>query len=782
MKLSLNAFRGATQPLDVKFNTNHNITILYGENGCGKTTISDALEFVVNGTTGSLEEKHIDGKSRTNHLVNANCDKKDLKVSLTLQNKTRTAKLSGAKVEHSGELDYSLKVLSRRYITQLVEAKPADRFKRVQDFVSLPALEREEDALQKLVQTEKRNLETQADKILQAEEILKELFTEHADQDIFADKPKEWQKHILGEYEEGTAKYLATLKAIDQELRRLRADYKSLEDAFPEMEKKTEQSEVETKVMTNLLAEHSDELSNAFETLQSAQGFFTKTETDHCPVCDSKIGHAPLIEKVDKKLETLKAVKEQVKKLKTAQDNLTAIQTRQKTLQGTFFSIIVALRESHESAKKLKKWELPDLPTPLLSVQSSKDLNAEWFKELNAQAEQLTELLELVEEELKALQNIQSLQNQVRQALERIKQAKEDYKRIQFAAERGETIRKILHRERINHANETLKAISGDFAHLYQTIHPGEKLENIRLYLHPTKKSSAQFDGEIFGREDANPVACLSESHLDTLGLCLILALEKREAPESTILYLDDAIASVDEAHMERLYELLLAQAENFHHVIISSHYQPLRFKFRWGILTQQKVEFMELGAWSLKRGIQLAKGPNSEIALLRRYISEAEDASTIAAKSGLILERTLDFLTGIYQCRMPRNPGAEQRWTLDHYKGGLKAEKKLMPALKAAHIDDEGTVTAEFELAPLLEDIFSRLQFRNAIGCHFKELAGYFDEIDEALELGKATIALVDALCDENDALPDSKKDALSWQNKGGKVTRRLYPLLKPE
>lgn len=96
-------------------------------------------------------------------------------------------------------------------------------------------------------------------------------------------------------------------------------------------------------------------------------------------------------------------------------------------------------------------------------------------------------------------------------------------------------------------------------------------------------------------KANASPVAYLSESHLDTLGLCLFLALEKRENPGNKILCLDDAIASEDEAHMERLYELLLREAPHFHHVIISSHYQPLRFKFRWGILTQSKVEFLEL-------------------------------------------------------------------------------------------------------------------------------------------------------------------------------------------
>ena len=233
---------------------------------------------------------------------------------------------------------------------------------------------------------------------------------------------------------------------------------------------------------------------------------------------------------------------------------------------------------------------------------------------------------------------------------------------------------------------------------------------------------------------------------------------------------------------MERLYQLLLDQASHFHHVIISSHYQPLRFKFRWGILTQKKVEFLELGPWTLERGLSLRKGPSSEVKFLRRYVEEGEHASAIANTSGLILENIFDFLTGIYQCRLPRNPGAEQRWTLDHYKSGLKGEKNLLPALRCEHLDEQGNVKKSVDLAPPIEGIFSRLQVRNAVGCHFKELAGHFDEIGEALALGNATLTLVAAICDEKDTLPDRRKDGCSWHNRGEMVTRRLYPLLKPE
>ena len=57
MKLNIEAFRGVSGPFTVDFDTRQNLTVLYGENGSGKTTISDAFEFVIDGTSGSLEEK-----------------------------------------------------------------------------------------------------------------------------------------------------------------------------------------------------------------------------------------------------------------------------------------------------------------------------------------------------------------------------------------------------------------------------------------------------------------------------------------------------------------------------------------------------------------------------------------------------------------------------------------------------------------------------------------------------------------------------------------------------
>lgn len=780
MKLTIEAFRGAKRPFTISFDQKNHLSVVYGENGSGKTTISDALQFLYHGTAGSLEEKSLDGKNRIVALVHANCNKGDLLVKWEQGQSTVVGKIDGTKAKRTGSLSGSLHTLSRKNITKLIEETPTKRFERIQEFVTIPALDREEIGIRDFIVQQRQLQENQLRGNQQAELELDSLYREATENQTDPIDQKKRQVWASGTLSVSLATLEGRIKIIDDlnhEITRLRDDFKPLKNAYLS-EASAEKSLKEAKeLLTKLIANSSEDFASALDTLEHAHSFLEKTETDTCPICDTVSTHSELTEKVSQKLLTLKPLVVQSGLVKEAAEALQKTVSARGALQEGYYAIITKLREAHVAACNSQEWAVPNLVPSVNSPADPEHLTTEWFESLTTEAAELKTLSDFVDKTKRQLLGQQDIQKRLRAILLRIKDIREQQAALIATIAKGEAIASILRSHRIDYANETLLAISDDFANLYQAIHPGEEIEKIRLYLHATQKNAARFDGTLFGNEEMSPVACLSESHLDTLGLCLFLALQKKESPGEAIVYLDDAIASVDEAHMERLYGVLLSEAKHFRHVIITSCYQPLRFKFRWGLLTQAKVNFIELGQWSLTEGINLAKGPTSEVSYLRRYLLERDDAGTIAAKAGVVLERVLDFLTGIYQCRLPRNPGAEQRWTLDHYKGGLQSEKKLMPLLRCEHI--VGNDVQSHLLEPLLADIFSRLQFRNALGCHYKEIAGNFNEIAEAVKLGEATLALVNAICDENDELPD-RQDGVSWANRGV-VSRRLYPLIKP-
>lgn len=55
--LRIKQFRGSTKDFLINFQSKKSLTLIYGENGSGKTTICDAFDFLGNGKVGSLESR-----------------------------------------------------------------------------------------------------------------------------------------------------------------------------------------------------------------------------------------------------------------------------------------------------------------------------------------------------------------------------------------------------------------------------------------------------------------------------------------------------------------------------------------------------------------------------------------------------------------------------------------------------------------------------------------------------------------------------------------------------
>lgn len=113
--------------------------------------------------------------------------------------------------------------------------------------------------------------------------------------------------------------------------------------------------------------------------------------------------------------------------------------------------------------------------------------------------------------------------------------------------------------------------------------------------------------------EGITPQSVYSESHLDTLGICIFLALAKKYSTGDTILVLDDVVMSVDDKHLDRFIDLLHDEEKHFGQIIITTHYRPWRERYRNNRAPAGNVQFMELRNWTKENGIRVF---NSKIIL----------------------------------------------------------------------------------------------------------------------------------------------------------------------
>ncbi|MGA2225175.1 MAG: hypothetical protein ABSH41_12125, partial [Syntrophobacteraceae bacterium] len=241
---------------------------------------------------------------------------------------------------------------------------------------------------------------------------------------------------------------------------------------------------------------------------------------------------------------------------------------------------------------------------------------------------------------------------------------------------------------------------------------------------------------------------------------------------------LDDVLASVDEPHVERLIEMLYSEAIKFRHCIITTHYGPWKYKLRWGWLKSGECQFVELAKWTNHSGLTVIR-TIPDIGRLRLLLAEEPpDLQLVCSKAGVILEAALNFITLLYECRVPRKH--EDQYTLSDLLAAIS--KKLRQSLRVEVLTgkDESGVPRYYSLSltPILDELIHIASARNVFGCHFNVIS--FELLDsDALGFGTQVLALMEALTDPDAGWPKNDKSGEYWATSG--ETRRLYPLREP-
>ena len=775
-KLSISGFRGATKPTDIDFDTSKPVTLIFGENGTGKSTISDAVDFICNRRFGSLEDRSTGGQSKT-FIPALGLKISDVKVTLSSKDKTgkpqvwqATLVKDGASVTPAGCPD--ARILRRSNILKLVNSQPKNRFEELKGFIAVPGIEKSEEALRQAVRDAQSTLTEAIKEHQQATDQLETLWIAEGKKGAssvgWADsEAKKDVTKLNSAVAEATGILSASISANEALGRHDNAvtEKKKAEGVYAAAQadqQKAEKAEAEQNAILIRL-------------LEDAKLYVTGSkDLAACPVCEQPVESDKLLARLNQRIGAMNDLSTLIKATTSAKDKLTAASTladqSQKTLCEQVKILGLALEscslaevsagkikwddfkealeyQTHSDAVEQNARKLLAAYAPLHNnVKARKDADGKSISQQNA----ITGLLGTINTKSAAQQSLDALLKQLKQALAVVEKLRKDY------------------------VEGILTTISAEVERLYTKMHPNEGIGKVRFYLKPNAIGSLEFDGQFHSKLDVPPQAYYSESHLDTLGICVFVALAKHFKTDNTILVLDDVVTSVDCNHIDRFMTLVHDEAVHFNQVIVTTHYRPWKDRYKYARGPAAKTQLVELRQWDFGLGIRQDEDVTAVKELKACLAAGKLDRQAVASKAGIQLEGILDYLTYQYRCKMPRQ--TEPNFTLGDLAAGI--DGKLGKLLKTAH-NLAGLPKKETELKTLIDDLTSRTWVRNQVGCHFSDGGSGITDA-EVKDFGTKVLALAELLiCDKCEAFPTSKKSGSYWECGCGRV--ELYPLISP-
>ena len=763
--LTLTAFRGSAKTFKLPFEKSKKLTLIYGENGTGKTTICDAFEFLAFERIGSLENRGM-GKGLEKYWPTAGKTAADLSVVLETTAANCTGVIADKKVSVSpSSARPRIEILRHQQILNLIQAQAAERYEAIKRFIDIEAFERSEEALRQLGKSllaDKRDAKTEEDENLAALQGFYEAAGNPAGLN-----PVTWAKQKLAQPTTGLDADIAAISKLRSAYEALRPYPANLTTKQEAVASAKANADAADQAQLSAIGAAGDGADNTLDLLTAGDAYLAAhPDTGVCPLCESEENAEGLHAAIKSRLEQLETLR-----LATAEwrKQHSALKDAEKALQQTTDDLVKAI-DTFGAAQSGHSWtsQVAILPT---TPPSDAAALITWLAANDAAVAKWAVIEAGWRDESKFL-------GQLKAASDRYDANSAKVLELATLIPKVDDALSQCVDERQKFTDTIISEIAQDVGKLYELVHPGEGLDTIALELDPNRRASIKLKADFAG-QDVPPQAYFSQSHLDTLGLCVFLALAARDRADETVLILDDVLGSVDEPHVERVIGMIYEVSKSFRHTIVTTHYRPWREKYRWGWLKPgQACQFVELTGWGIDDGIRLISSL-PEIDRLKNLLDESPvDPQAICSKAGVILEAALDYLTQKYECRVPRRQSGA--YTLGEFL--LAIDGKLRDALKVELRDGLADANAAphdtIPLKPILDELQRIAQARNAIGAHFKAIS--FELLDtDAIGFAKHVVQLVDALTHPEHGWPSSDKSGSYWRNSGD--SRRLHPLKKP-
>lgn len=741
-KLTLYCFRGASSKCEIVVDTSKSLVMFFGENGTGKSAIADAIDFIANGALGSLDDRSI-GSQKHSYLPTIGKRPSDLKVDLTAGGACWTGKLSGRSAQvtgGSGKL--RARVLRRAKLLQLAEAEPAKRYEVLQGFIDVTKVEASERALRDAVRNTDASREEAVAVLKDATKALTELWTKEGSPESSA---KEWAKKKSEVDQSHLKKRVEYLESAVRLLDTMTTKRTELDNALSAVKARTDDLQGVNSEIAALPQISGAQAVQLVELLQRAQTVVAEpNDSETCPVCEQPVVPADLRKSISDRLSHMASHQSLAKKRAQADGNLIVAKTTCRTATGAYVKAVRA------AALKIKE----ELRAPARAASVFWEQHEVFLKDAadghehlpaaRAVQGQLALTYPANRADFESAQADLNQYNAIKGHYDRIVSNRDQASKLDGLLKRLKLALEICEDTRKKFTQAVLDGVESEMNTLYSIIHPNERLGPIRLSMNPNRRGSIEQDATFAGHAEVPPQAYFSESHLDTLGFCVWLALAKRDRPKETIIVLDDVFTSVDGVHLTRIMQLLTDVVKEFAQVIVTTHYRTWRDRYRLPYGPGLTVQLLELHPWSLNRGVCLSTTKLAVQDLEAAITTRPLDRQAVASQAGILLEALLDRLTLQYRRRVPRTRDGDL--TLGDL---LDSCKKLFDVLVVERSLPTGSVnlpTAKAAIQPFFQDTGPWVFIRNQVGCHFSFSGS--EVVDADVEaLGRATVSLVKAI-----------------------------------
>ncbi len=767
--LQVQDFRGATQPLNLRFDDSKRVLMIFGENGTGKSSIVDALECVGNGTTAFVNDWKLgSGKSKAICIPTLGKSLKDVRIALEFGGQTYNATLNkrGPLLCNTPERPV-IKVLRRKSLQAFIDADPAQRYKEVASFLAIPEIEAAEASLREAYRKAKDAFDSASTANGLALEQLQGLWEVEG-------SPSLGQKSKNAEaWARQQAK--ADIAMLNDTLAALKSAVKLIEDLAAEKQKYTEAANdsklAETAVqqaeksLAVLEAEAVKSAAKLVTLLQEAKEYLSASADTLCPVCEqTKIQPDNLIQRLDQRITGMNSLKVANEAKSRANDNLKTKSALMQQAEQRLLETAEAARLSFNEEIDKAAFADDQSGDNAEAVQSAFAL----YDYLAARQADLQTQLDNTQKQCNTLagikQHVETLDVKAGEA----KHAESLQKRLGLAVD-------IVEAKRKTYVETVLAEIAEAVDTLYQKIHPLENLGHLKLKLDEHQRGSLVY-GVAFGeQQNIHPQPYYSESHLDTLGLCIFLALAKHGGASKTMVVLDDVLGSVDQQHLNRTLAMLFGEANSFAQIILTTHYRPLRDQLRYARSPSNSVQLMELKPWSFEQGIRSGKTISYVEELKQQLQEDTFRRDVIASQAGQLFENLLEFISRTYRCKVPHT--AEPRFTFGELASAPNKELKKVLKIASRKSDTE---VVESELAKIYGSLGEAINVRNLVGCHFNQWAGELADQD-IRDMAELALEFADKLiCEACGSLPMNSKSGSYWECSCKQT--QMHPLQQPK